>query len=67
MLLCDKESIKTLNVNDFEVLSYKPIPIGEEWRIDVVNELVGVRSQDAELPGFTSEDIKEMLNFVCTS
>ena len=67
MLQCNKDSIESLHVSDLEALIYKPIPLGEEWRMNVVHELVGIKAKEAELPGFTPKEVQDMLNFVCTS
>ena len=42
------------------------VPGGEEWKLDLVRELWGIRSGLMSVPGITSEEVETMLNTICT-
>ena len=48
-------------------LAYFDVPVDQEWRKDVVLELLHLREHDLSPPGFTSDEIKTMLKDICTS
>jgi hypothetical protein len=48
-------------------LKYFSIPEHEQWRSNMVTELLQLRIDSLSLPGFSLEEIKTILNFVCTS
>ena len=48
-------------------LAYFDVPEDQEWRKDIVLELLHLQEDDLSLPGFTSDDIKTMLKDICTS
>ena len=45
-------------------MEYFAVPNGEQWRVPVLNELL---DPELEVPGFLSEEIKEMIDHMCTS
>ena len=67
LFLCNKDTINSLKEDDINRLEYNPIPENEAWRIDLLTELLDTRSSITEIPGFTPEEITEIINFVCTS
>ena len=46
-------------------LSYRSACENEVWRIDAARELLSLRDQNLILPGFTSDEINQMLDYVC--
>ena len=68
MLLCEKNSINEISSHDIDGLVYRQIPTTEEWRIGLVNDLIEIkRDNEVLLPGFTLEEIDEMLHFACVT
>ena len=67
MLLCNKDNTSLVNENDLDNLTYNPIPENEIWRMDLLNELMNTRSSSLEVPGFTSDELTDIINIVCTS
>ena len=45
-------------------MEYFAVPNGEQWWVPVLNELL---DPELEVPGFLSEEIKEMIDHMCTS
>ena len=67
---------KQCEVGDIELLTanivkrktvYSKVPAGEEWRPDIVAELLKLRTDSLSVDGLTSAEIQDMLDFVCTS
>ena len=48
-------------------LCFRQIPDSEKWRESIANELLRVREADLEVPGFTNDEISEILDYVCIS
>ena len=66
VLLCKKPSINHIESTDIDSLEYTPIPENEQWRVSVAKDLLEARHHGDFLPGFTQEEITDMLNFVCS-
>ena len=67
MLSCDLKSIHELNCSTVDHLVYSEIPNAQIWRINFIHELLAIRQGEIEVPGFTSNDISDMLDNVCIS
>ena len=59
MIMSDKNTIDSME--------YCPVPEGDTWRIGILDELLDSRSSIAEIPGFTQEEIQDLIDFVCVS
>ena len=65
--------ISNVQTNDFltqqtvkNMVKYFEIPDSEEWRIDMMTELLQLRRDSLTIPGFSQEEIQCLLDFVCT-
>ena len=67
---------KLSNVSDIKFLTPKcvksnmrhfSIPEDEQWRVSPVTELLQVRKNSRSLPGFSTDEIKNMLDYICTT
>ena len=67
MLQCDLNFISEMNSSNISDLVYSEVPKTEKWRIGLVNELMNIRHGTIEVPGFSSDDISDILDYVCTS
>ena len=65
MLLAEKTSIGELRAN-IEHFQYHKIPGAENWRIDILKELVNVKENEYTLHGFEEKEIEDILKFICT-
>ena len=59
---CDVRALSASAVK--KSMEYFAVPNGEQWRVPVLNELL---DPELEVPGFLSEEIKEMIDHMCTS
>ena len=44
---------------------YQRIPEEEQWRINLATELFQFRDLELSIPGFSMDEINDMLNFIC--
>ena len=42
---------------------YREVPAEEKWRLGLLNELL---EKKLEIPGFTNDELKEIISFACT-
>ena len=66
MLLCEKNSIYCLESNDLRNLQYFPVPKEEVWRLDLIKELIETRLHSTDIPGFSIEEINDLIDIACT-
>ena len=45
-------------------MKYSDVPPNEQWRTGFLTELL---SDNLEIPGFTDDELEEMVSFLCTS
>ena len=67
MMMSKKDTIDSIEESDFDSMEYCPVPEGDTWRIDILGELLDSRSSITEIPGFTQEEIQDLIDFVCVS
>ena len=67
MLKTGKNCVDDINEEDLHNLTYHAIPIGNEWRLGIANEIVEHISGDMIVSGFDNYEMTEMLNYVCAS
>ena len=67
MIELGKNSVDNIRVEDIDTMEYHTIPENEEWRVSLVKEIIEVKENEYEVPGFTNEELEEIINFVCTS
>ena len=53
---------KPVSKRDIAKTGFHPIPAGEEWRVEVINELVRIRDGSMTLIGWNLDEIQEMLH-----
>ena len=48
-------------------MKYHTVPVEEEWKINLSVKLLKLRDQKLSIPGFTMDEIKDMLVYTCIS
>ena len=48
-------------------LRYVNVPNDQEWRVHLASELYDIRNESRTIPGFSSDEIECMLQYVCIS
>ena len=67
MLLGKKSKIDQIDDNDIKMLEYSPVPANEEWRVNLIKDLLEARNDSDLIPGFTYKELTDMLEFACVS
>ena len=67
LLLVGKEDVDDLNPHDANDITYAPIPEEEEWRVGLVKEITDVKFGRMSVEGFSTEELNDLLRFVCIS
>ena len=66
MLMTIKTNVNEIDLFDIKNMVYKKIPIGSAWKIDMINEIVDIKSKRLSVPGFHISEIDSILNYICT-
>ena len=66
LLKSKAEHVHELNPKD-DNFKYKEVPAGEEFRVDFIKEIIEVKNNKSEVPGFTMEELDEILQHLCGS
>ena len=48
-------------------MKYFEVPNSETWRLSLIQDLLGFKSESVDIPEFSSVEVEEMLDFVCIS
>ena len=66
MMILGMNSIDELDFKtaDFE---YHKLEENELWKVNIVQELVDIRSGDLEVHGMKYEEVQQILEYICTS
>ena len=67
ILLIDKEDISKLVPNDANEIKFEPIKEDDEWKLDIVKELVDVKWGEASLENLSMDEVNDILENICTS
>ena len=47
-------------------VKYRKLPMNEEWRIPILEEMLFARENNITLEGLTRRDMNHIINYVCT-
>ena len=67
MLFCDTDTITGLNSTVIDNLTYSKIPESEVWRVGLVEELLMARQGIMDIPGFSPNEITDILEDICAN
>ena len=67
ILECEQDSITRIEKKDVDNHPFHHVPTGEEWRIPLVTELLGIRDGVLMPIGWSSSDIRDTLEYLCTT
>ena len=67
MLLFDKNKIEEIEENDINNYIYAPVQSDDEWKIQLVYELINVKYEELVLDNLSKEEVDEIIEFLCTS
>ena len=67
ILECQCDSSTRIEKKDVDKLQFHNVPAGEEWRVQLVTELIGIRDGSLMTVGWSNNDIKDALEYLCTT
>ena len=67
MLLLGKTSVEAVEKIDVKEIEYFPISKEDSWKVDVIKEIVEVKSTAIEIDNFEEEELDNILLYLCTS
>ena len=67
MLKTNKNNVDEIDQLDIKNMVYKKLPIGSAWKIDMINEIVDIKSKRLMVPGFHISEIDSILNYICST
>ena len=60
--------IANLSHNDVKTsLSYFPVPLNQEWRIDLLLNIINIKCNNLDIDDFDNDELNEILYYVCSS
>ena len=65
MMLLGKNQICELRAGGID-FTYHPVPDSDSWKIGFVQELIGIRHGVLEGPELKYEELKIILDYICT-
>ena len=67
MLLFDKNSIDDIKEKDILEFVYAPVENNDEWKIQMIRELIHVRNTGLEIENVSNDEVELMIEYLCTS
>lgn len=64
--ICDSEinGLSTLIVKN--KISYRLMPVDEEWRMPLLTEMLFARENNVDIEGLSRNDINHIITYICT-
>ena len=67
MLESGADPLKPIAKTDVAKKAFKPIPTSEEWRIELIKDLIRVRDGSMSPIGWNHVEIQDTLTYLCTT
>ena len=67
MQYCGKSGISELTSAEVGKMAYHPIPNNEVWRINLVEEVLDIRSNIADIGDWSKDEISDLLEYISTT
>ena len=66
MLLTGKISVNEVTGEDIKSIEYFPMDKTENWKVEVIKEIIDVKSKIAAIDNFECEELETILTYLCT-
>ena len=66
-LLLGKLSIDDIKLKDIDNFEYASVLPGNQWRVNMVKEIIDVPADKLNVENFSREELDEMMEYLCTS
>ena len=50
-----------------KTMKYCPVPSSDAWRVSLLHDLLDIRNKMSTLTGFSTAEVEDMIQFICTS
>ena len=67
MLLVGKTSVNDVAKSDADKIEYFQMENKDKWKVEIIKEIIDVKSTIAEIDNFNSEELETVLTYLCTS
>ena len=67
MLLFNKNSIDEIEEKDIIEYVYAPVESHDEWKLQMIKELIDVKNKELEIENLSKEEVDHMIEYLCTS
>ena len=67
LLLTDKDDISELSKADGADIRYHPLETTEKWKSLVLSDLIDVRDGSLQIEVFSSEEVQDLIDIICTT
>ena len=67
MLLTGKTSVNDVTKMDADKIEYFSMERKDWWKVDVIKEIIDVKSKIANIDNFNTEELETVLTYLCTS
>ena len=65
--MTDKDDITKVTRTDINNMIYMPVPEHEDWKVNILVELINVKWDEAVIEGFDAQQIDNIIDDICTS
>ena len=67
MLLQGKHTIEEISVTELSSFEYHPVEPGDQWKIGLVRELLEIREENFVVENLRTDEVEDILEYLCTS
>ena len=67
MLLFNKNSIDEIEEKDIIEYVYAPVENKDEWKLQMIKELIDVKNKELEIENLSKEEVDHMIEYLCTN
>ena len=65
-LVCNLTDSQSVSDADMNSISVYPVPLGDEWKCEFLEELLSIRRGEGTVTHFTQQELDELIHFICT-
>ena len=66
MLILDKVNTRDISVKDIENFEYAAVKPEDQWKVNMVEEIIEARESQVNIENFEMEELDEILEYLCT-
>ena len=67
MFIAQKSNISLLNKNDEKFGTYSTVLAENRWKVNLVKEITDVRFGNLQVENFSTDEMEEIQNYICSS